>query len=421
MQIELTLAAARMRAASDFPYLATALWALIPVRKEGLGTLAVDKYWRLYYDPQAIEAWDVKLTSSVLVHEINHLLREHHQRADGMGAKTAEEHRMFNIAGDLEINDDLKGQRNIQLPDGVIYPATYGFKDNELMEQYYEKLQKMPKTTVTVKMPASGKAAPMAGNCGSCAHGGQSEWEEGAPGGENGKGDPTGQNGSKYDGVTDAEGELIRRSVAREIQEASKTRGTVPAGLERWANQKLKPKIDYKKVVRSAVRAGIEEIIGHKFHTYRRPSRRQSVMPRIIMPSMTSPLPQIGVVIDTSGSMSDNMISQAVAEVGGLLKALGYAKNVHVVSCDAAAGPVQKVFRAGSIKLTGGGGTDIGVGMEALEKHKPKMDLMVIITDKYTPWPAHKPSAKVIIVSTAKGGQSPTWPHREIQIDCGAD
>ena len=47
-----SLKIARTRAAEDRPYLASALWNLVPVERKGLGTMATDSSWRLYYDPE---------------------------------------------------------------------------------------------------------------------------------------------------------------------------------------------------------------------------------------------------------------------------------------------------------------------------------------------------------------------------------
>src|SRR5947209_3198111 len=67
------LAAARLWAASRFPYLATALFASPVVEAQGIGTVAVDEQWRLYVDPAVANHWTVDELGSTLVHHAGHL------------------------------------------------------------------------------------------------------------------------------------------------------------------------------------------------------------------------------------------------------------------------------------------------------------------------------------------------------------
>ena len=48
---QIDLGAATFLLALHRPYLATALWAVQRIETPGLGTFAVDRRWRLYYDP----------------------------------------------------------------------------------------------------------------------------------------------------------------------------------------------------------------------------------------------------------------------------------------------------------------------------------------------------------------------------------
>ena len=48
------------------PYLASALWSVQRVAVPGLGTLAVDDRWRLFYDPEVAAAWSVEELAGVL-------------------------------------------------------------------------------------------------------------------------------------------------------------------------------------------------------------------------------------------------------------------------------------------------------------------------------------------------------------------
>jgi len=97
MPLPLELQAARLRLVRRRPYLASAAWALVPVARPGLGTLAVDQWWRLYFDPAVTERWSVEEMAGVLYHEILHLLRDHPGRMRNFDRLAA------NIAADAEI------------------------------------------------------------------------------------------------------------------------------------------------------------------------------------------------------------------------------------------------------------------------------------------------------------------------------
>ncbi len=506
------LQAARLRLVKTHPYLAAAAWALHPVERPGLGSLAVDQWWRLYYDPAVVAAWPVEELSGVLYHEISHLLRDHPGRLQELERAAA------NVAADAEINDDLKAER-IALPDGCIYPEMFGQPDGLLAEEYYIAIAlqeqdsapdqgasaqpdgadddpeagddqqgdgseagqetadnsetapgdgasssadhggddgDQPEPSLTGQgggqadddqlgdrgdgsgsksgdpggstssgssdqpesssqppgSPGSGPEAgtdggepgdqaqtpaPGAGRCGSCATGQQEPWEDGPPGAES-------------PGTGRAEAEMIRRDVARQIAEHSRDRGTVPGHWARWADEKLKPKVNWRRELATAIRHAVADVAGAVDYSYRKPSRRQGQVGngKVVLPSLRHPIPSVAVVVDTSGSMSDAMLSQALAEVSGILKGMGQREGVHVIACDAQAHACKKVFSPRQIQLAGGGGTDMGEGIAEAMKLRPQPQVIVVITDGYTPWPDAAPRARVIVALT-DDGNAPPW------------
>jgi hypothetical protein len=61
--------------------------------------------------------------------------------------------------------------------------------------------------------------------------------------------------------------------------------------------------------------------------------------------------------------------------------------------------------------LYGGGGTDIGVGIRVFaERQIDPIDLLVIVSDCRTPWPAEKPPFPVITIRVGDG-IPPPWGH----------
>lgn len=392
---------ARYRCAVQRPYLATALWALRLVEAKGIGSMGVDKWWRLYYDPEALARWSSDELEGVLIHEVNHLLRDTAGRFPVGG-----DHVLWNIAADMPVNVDIINE-GLKLFDGVVFPKTFGFEDGLLAEEYYELLMKNVKV-VQLYVGGTGSAdkpAPGQGRCGSGASGRQEPWELGPPpaaGAAGSKDKPsTGTADADTSGVGQAEGDLIRREVARSIKEAAKGRGDVPGSWERWADDMLRPpKVDWRRVLAGEVRHALTYVSGASDYTYRRPSRRR--LPGIVLPSLYRPSPSIAVVIDTSGSIGPVELSAAMVELRGILLRVG-VDAVNVYATDAAVAWSGRVRDISQVKLAGGGGTDMGVGLDAAERGRPRPDAIVVLTDGMTPWPETPPRAKVVVALLGAG------------------
>jgi predicted metal-dependent peptidase len=139
----------------------------------------------------------------------------------------------------------------------------------------------------------------------------------------------------------------------------------------------------------------------------------------VILPGFLRPVPEVAVVIDTSGSMNEQLLGQALAEVEGLVRTLGTgARRLRVVPCDAAAHGVQRVSTARQIELLGGGGTNMGEGIAAAAALKPRPSLVVVLTDGYTPWPGEPPAGiKVVVGLLGAGRQHPPDWARVVRIE----
>jgi predicted metal-dependent peptidase len=173
--------------------------------------------------------------------------------------------------------------------------------------------------------------------------------------------------------------------------------GTVPAGLARWAADVLSPKVDWRRLLAAEVRRAVADVAGAADYSYRRPARRAAAVPGVVLPALRRPVPDVAVVCDTSGSMTDDLLAASLAEVEGLLGSLGLVRRVRVLACDAAAGPVQRVSSARQVQLTGGGGTDMGAGIEAAYALRPRPAVTVVLTDGHTPWPAAAPKGMRVV------------------------
>lgn len=401
MAIPKNLAIARLAAVKRWPYYASALFALVPRENPEVKTMAVDMFWRLYYAPKFVEETPVDQLAGVLFHEIEHLLRRHH------GRRLNRDPQLWNVAADLEINDDLE-RCKIPLPWGVLQPSMFGLNIGLMAEAYFELIN-----NDAVKVWVSSlDSAPFAGwgSDGSGSSGVQAPWEDGDP---QAKG-----KGKSSAGITVAEGDLIRRRVAQAVREAAKTRGDIPGHLARWAKEILEPKVDWRAELRAAVRGAMVHVSGMVNYSYSRPSRRMTVTPRILLPSLIDYLPNVAIVVDTSGSMGDEELQQGLGEVKGVTDSLGRREGIRVLACDADVHNCRRIFRPEQIELVGGGGTDMGRGIETASQLRPRPDIIIVFTDGFTPWPDKPPAgSKVIVAITSDRGTSPPWAKR-IKVPC---
>jgi predicted metal-dependent peptidase len=120
-------------------------------------------------------------------------------------------------------------------------------------------------------------------------------------------------------------------------------------------------------------------------------------------------VPEVAVVCDTSGSMSEDLLAMALAEVEGLLRAAGVARRLRVLACDTAVGPARRVTSARQVELVGGGGTDMGAGIAAAAALRPRPAITVVLTDGYTPWPDGPPRGMRVVVGLL-GDDAPGAP-----------
>ncbi|MBW5486084.1 vWA domain-containing protein [Streptomyces bambusae] len=373
------LLAARYRAAEDRPYLASALYSLTVVPATRVPTMGVDRHWRVYVSPRFVAATPVAELAGVWVHEVAHLLRDHHGRSDRLPAADQRDTVRVNIAQDCEINDDLLAD-GLLLPAGRVEPKDYGLPEGGLFETY---LPSIPPTPAGCSL-----------DCGSGAHGVPVPWELGDSAGPARLGP--------------VEADALRRTTAQAMRAHQRARGRLPAGWQRWAQEVLEPTVDWRQALSGAVREAAAWAGGAVDYTYRRPSRRTPALRGVVLPSLRRPLPRVAIVVDTSGSMGEDDLAAALGEVTGVLREVGVRGNrVAVLACDADVHAVARVTSAEQVVLGGGGGTDMRVGIDAALAGPERPNIVVVLTDGYTPWPQESPSCRLIAALIGEDAPAP--------------
>ncbi|MFR9799134.1 DUF2201 family putative metallopeptidase [Streptomyces sp. MS06] len=386
------LLAARLHAVKVRPYLADALFALHVVEDRSVPTMAVDAHWRCYVSPGFVARTPVEELAGVWVHEVSHLLRDHHGRGEryaraheepgpderagagtppaGAGCPSAGDRSRLrrNIAADFEINDDIYGE-GLPLPTGAVLPSLLRLPPGLLMEEY---LRTASLSALTADLAWL--------DCGSGADGQERPWELGPDGAH---------------GLSRQQRDAVRFRVAEGIKGRP---GHAPEGWRRWAEEAFHPPQPWRQLLGAAVRSATGAPGAGENHSYRRPSRRSAGVPGVLLPHLSRTPPRVCVVIDTSGSVSDAELGSALLEVAAIARAVGGRRDlVSVLSCDAAAGIAVPVCRAEGIPLIGGGGTDLRSGFARALRSRPRPDVIVALTDGQTPWPSAPPPCRTVV------------------------
>ena len=407
----------------DLPYLSTAVYAFIPVPTARVAAMTVDVQWRLYVNETWLLAADVPVIGRELAHLALHLLADHAARATDVGVtrRTAPAWVKAADATIAELLDDEAAQ-----PTGVSYspgrasgtphgdhelalPAALGLRPGRSAEEHFAALSGLPPADPSEADdgPGDGDPAPDA-TCGSGCDGHARPYEV--------VDDSVG-------GIDEHGARSIRERVAVEFRGRVTAIGSAPGDWERWVSKVLEPVVDWRQVLHAAVRRGVGWAAGQTDYSYSRPSRRQSASPNVVLPSMRRPVPRVAVVVDTSGSVDDGLLAQALGEVDGVLRSLAVGDgNVTVLAVDAAVQAVSTVRAARDVRLGGGGGTDMELGIRAALETRPRPDLVVLLTDGETGWP-HRPTPVplVAVILGRMRAELPPTPHWALRVECVPD
>lgn len=381
---------ARAAAVNALPWFAKALYSARLVMSDQSPAAAVDRWFRVYFNPEKLEelvskepVGRMRQLAWIWVHEISHVIRDHGDRANGR------KHQLWNVACDMEINDSHWPGLEIPQPGGCLLPSDHGLPDGQLAEFYYDAFKK----NITSEE----------------VFGDQPDEGSGVSGG-----DPRSWELTESDETSIAVSEFDQRGIRKAVAQrmSADCQGLTSMGWQRWAEEIGRSRVNWRDQIRRRVNLALQRNILQKTdYSFRRPHRRASTFSPFIRPTLTGEsAPKLCVVVDTSGSIDDGLLPILLAEIRGVLETFGVP--ITVIACDAEAyEPMdvsQSTFARLKESMRGGGGTDMRVGVEAALKLDP--DAVFVLTDGQTPFPAVRPQIPVVWGILNESGYSPSLP-----------
>lgn len=351
---------------------------------------------RIAFSPDFLDELSDSELDFVLMHEILHVVLRHCLRGGN------DDPELFNVAADIVVNS-------------VIMEENGGDPRSITLSRYGESMHKAPdgkegsrytaeEVFEMLKSSSQRKRAKGGGNGGS----GDGDSGNGGSGkGTGGLGKGGGWDDHSHWGKTDEDNTLrdiwVKRFAeaceAISIRDASNQRGTLPAFAKRMLEELTKPQTDWRQILTDFIQ---EEINDYSFSP---PDRRFEDCP-FFLPDFNEKdetVKDILFMIDTSGSMSDKMITAAYSEIKGAIDQFNGKLCGRLGFFDAAIiepQPFSDFEEFSVIRPAGGGGTDFQIIFEYVHQHmreEPPASI-IILTDGYAPFPKEEVSKGIPVL-----------------------
>ncbi|MBO5313403.1 MAG: hypothetical protein J6B29_05495 [Clostridia bacterium] len=443
------LMASRMRIIANHGFYGLLLTHLIFTIDQSCETAATDGE-RLYFGPEFLDNISDSELDFILMHEVLHVVLKHCFR-DGDRNPV-----LFNIATDIVVNSNIMeswggDRRKITLQaygesmhitplgdEGYLYNA----------EEVYEMIiDKMKQNGINPSNSQGDGSASQKNGTSHSGKDGEGDKDNSSNGdgkskgkdkskdgkskdgkGSDGDGDGDDKNGkgngkdiaeklrgnglfddhSRWDSLSDEEKQRIQDQWDKRIEDAvnvisitdpSNQCGSVPMCVQRILKERKSAQTDWRSILTSFIQDEIND------YSFSPPDRRFSDSP-FFLPDYNEKdetVKDILFMIDTSGSMSDDMISQAFNEIRGAIEQfngrlvgwLGFF-DAQVVT------PIEfsSIDELEIIKAYGGGGTSFRVIFDYVKKEmefNPPSSI-VILTDGYAPFPKEDVAMKIPVL-----------------------
>lgn len=358
--LELTRARAAM--IIDQPFFGTLALRLKLVEDNTISSLAVDGK-HVFYNAKFVRDLTPALRKSAMAHEVGHCVFDHLTRRNGRNPSK------WNAAGDYVINDVIK-DAGFELGKTWLHnPAFKGMTADHI----YSLLPDQPDDE----------------------HGGLCDIRDAA------QGNP-------------ADAEMVEtewKIATAQAAQAAKAQGKLSGSLERFVDDMLNSKVDWKAMLRQFITS-----FAKNDYQWTRPNRRM-LANGFYLPGLHSEVMEsVCVVTDDSGSIDGPVLSAFTAEISAIRDAVRPVKTIHI-SCDARINHMDEFSMEDEFKLVskGGGGTDFRPPFTHFDELGETPKCLIYLTDGYGPFPQTAPDYPVLWVMTTD--VVPPWgQHVRIEI-----
>ncbi|HET8688703.1 MAG TPA: VWA-like domain-containing protein [Methanosarcina sp.] len=315
-----------------------------------------------YYNSAFIHSLPLKQLEFLVGHEVLHAVYEHMFRRDSRDPQ------VWNIAADYCTNQDLVDQRiGEKIPSALLDHKYQGMSAEEVYEDLMKNASKINLSKLIEQL--------------------LDEHLDPAPGsGENEDKDNDGdeQEGSGRPQLSPEDARSIRDELREALLQAVQTvsEENIPGNVKRLVRDITEPKINWRDLINQRVQS-----IQKSDFTWMRPSRRGWHMDAVMPGMKNSEMIEVAVSLDSSGSISREMLQDFLAEVRGIMTTYDDFK-IHLWCIDTEIYNYQvftpdNMDEFDSYELMGNGGNTFERNWSFMREIDLQPKLFIMFTDGY--------------------------------------
>lgn len=370
-----------------------------------VGTAGVFASGRLLVDPSWFLALNERERAFVVAHELLHLALRTHQRA---GPYSGGE---FNAAHDLIINDMLEHETGMPPPGGGLrQPGARHSSAEALVAQHRlnhtDPFRPPVDTAVGAAMRAALQRRGDAAASDSAVHAGSDLPFDVLPDDLERTWFPEQSRAKQATAASVVERAATRAIALQRVQERAATSARevheILEGSSVVGSDSDDPETTYVEALATAYRPTWElamhrwiDAVSSSQRTYTRASRRGADRTDVVLPGRSRDAWTLSIVLDTSGSMTDE-IAAALGAIASFGRGAGI-EEVRILQCDTevTADDIVGIDELDQFAVTGFGGSDMTAALHHLADD-PSITAVVVITDGYIDYPEEQPPFDVL-------------------------
>ena len=353
-------------------------------KSKTLPTAATDGR-KIFFNEEFLNSLPSQEQNALMLHEVLHMALLHVTR------RQSRDPHIWNIAADIVVNDLIERNTSFPLPEGAI--TDNRFQDKSV-EYIYEALLKSKKK---YKLIISDILQPSNANS-----------DESKKDSNDAIAPLSQEQIDEIESFWKDKMEILKNSSEHQL---SSGKGSLPAGIEQEISTILEPEVDW--------RHALWKYVGKTPADFDDLDRR-FIYKGLYLESLLTEAVEVSVCIDTSGSVSDELLKQFAGELKGILRSYPNVKCSLFFADTHLAGPYEIDRIEQMPKAVGRGGTSFVPFFDYLKKNGEEKSLLgnhklsIYFTDGYGDFPKHEPNNPTMWLVCKDGLETNGFPFGEV-------